>query len=84
MCHTGVSSGRHCGQIAASQGEDQYLTTGMPVSIPGDSGGPVWTRSANGYAQIMGIWLGEKTAAAGEEYGRFASLATGLRMLSGS
>ncbi|MGO9651468.1 hypothetical protein [Mycobacterium sp.] len=56
----------------------------MPVSIPGDSGGPVWTRSANGYAQIMGIWLGEKTAAAGEEYGRFASLATGLRMLSGS
>ncbi len=84
VCHTGISSGRHCGQIAASQGEDQYLTTGMPASISGDSGGPVWTRSANGYAQIIGIWLGEKTAAAGDEYGRFASLATGLRMLSAS
>ena len=43
VCRIGVSSGQHCGQIAAAQGEDQYLTTGMPPSIPGDSGGPVWT-----------------------------------------
>jgi hypothetical protein len=84
VCHTGVSSGQHCGQIAATQGEDQYLTTGMLASIPGDSGGPVWTRTAHGYAQIIGIWLGQKTAAAGEEYGRFASLATGLQLLSAS
>ena len=44
VCHTGVSSGQHCGQIAASHGDDQYLSTGMPASIPGDSGGPVWMR----------------------------------------
>ncbi|WP_139808154.1 hypothetical protein [Mycobacterium avium] len=37
VCRIGVSSGQHCGQIAASQGQDQYLTTGMPPSIPGDS-----------------------------------------------
>ena len=59
VCHLGVSSGRHCGTISGVQGVDQYLTTGMPASIDGDSGGPVWT-TANGYAQIIGIWLGEK------------------------
>ena len=84
VCHTGVTSGQHCGQIAAAQGEDQYLTTGMPASLPGDSGGPVWTRTAHGFAQIIGIWLGQKTTAAGQEYGRFASLATGLQLLSAS
>lgn len=84
LCHIGVSSGQHCGQIAAAQGKDQYLTTGMPASIPGDSGGPVWTRNPNGYAQIIGIWLGQKTTASGDEFGRFASLATGLQILSGS
>ena len=82
VCHIGVSSGQHCGQIAAAQGEDQYLTTGMPPSIPGDSGGPVWTRTPHGFARIIGIWLGEKTTAAGQEYGRFASLSSGLRALS--
>ena len=84
VCHTGVTSGQHCGQIAATHGQDQYLTTGMPASLPGDSGGPVWTRPADGFAQIIGIWLGEKTTAAGQEYGRFASLATGLRLFSAS
>jgi hypothetical protein len=82
ICRSGVSSGQHCGQIAASRGEDQYLTTGMPPSIPGDSGGPVWTRTPHGFAQIIGIWLGEKTTAAGQEYGRFASLSRGLRALA--
>jgi hypothetical protein len=83
VCRVGVSSGRHCGQIAGAQGEDQYLTltTGMPPSIPGDSGGPVWTRTSQGYARIIGIWLGEKTTAGGQEYGRFASLSSGLRAL---
>ncbi|HUO37742.1 MAG TPA: serine protease, partial [Mycobacterium sp.] len=28
VCRMGVSSGQQCGQIAAGQGEDQYLTTG--------------------------------------------------------
>ncbi|ASL12336.1 serine protease (plasmid) [Mycobacterium europaeum] len=82
VCRMGVSSGQQCGQITASQGEDQYLTTGMPPSIPGDSGGPVWTSTAHGFPQIIGIWLGEKTTAAGQEYGRFASLSSGLRALN--
>lgn len=82
VCRMGVSSGQQCGQIAAGQGEDQYLTTGMPPSIPGDSGGPVWTPTAHGFPQIIGIWLGEKTTAAGQEYGRFASLSSGLRALN--
>lgn len=84
VCHTGVTSGQHCGQITATQGQNQYLTTGMPASLPGDSGGPVWTRSAHGFVQIIGIWLGEKVTAAGQEYGRFASLATGLQLLGTS
>jgi hypothetical protein len=54
----------------------------MPASLPGDSGGPVWTRTGDSFAQIIGIWLGEKTTAAGQEYGRFASLAAGLQLLS--
>ncbi|WP_336603326.1 hypothetical protein, partial [Mycobacterium avium] len=81
VCRFGVSSGQHCGQVAAAHGDDQYLTAGMPPSIPGDSGGPVWTPTAQGNAQIIGIWLGEKTTAAGQEYGRFASLSSGLRAL---
>jgi hypothetical protein len=82
VCRLGVSSGQHCGQIVATQGEDQYLTTGMPPSIPGDSGGPVWTPTVQGNARIIGIWLGEKTTAAGQDYGRFASLSSGLRALN--
>lgn len=82
VCRLGVSSGQHCGQIAAAHGADQYLTTGMPPSIPGDSGGPVWTPTTQGNARIIGIWLGEKATAAGQEYGRFASLPSGLRALN--
>lgn len=84
VCHLGVSSGQHCGQITAAHGTDQYLTTGMPASIPGDSGGPVWVRTAQGDAQIIGIWLGQKTTSTGQEYGRFASLASGLQLLNAS
>ena len=83
VCRLGVSSGRHCGAISGVQGVDQYLTTGMPASIAGDSGGPVWT-TTNGYAQIIGIWLGEKDTRTGQHYGRFASLASGLDALDGS
>lgn len=81
MCHTGVSSGQHCGRIVAAHGDDQFLTQGMQASIPGDSGGPVWIRNADDYAHIIGIWLGEKTTAAGVQYGRFASLTEGLQLL---
>ena len=84
VCHVGVSSGRHCGTISGAQGADQYLTTGMPASIAGDSGGPVWTPTTNGYAQIIGIWLGEKDTSTGQHFGRFASLASGLTVLDAS
>jgi hypothetical protein len=82
VCRMGVSSGQHCGQITAAHGDDQYLTTGMPPSIPGDSGGPVWTPTDQGNARIIGIWLGEKTTATGQAYGRFTSLPSGLRALN--
>lgn len=53
----------------------------MPLSIPGDSGGPVWIPTADGSAEIVGIWLGEKTSVS-QEHGRFASLADGLQLLN--
>lgn len=82
VCRTGVSSGQHCGAITGYAGKNQYLTTGMPASIPGDSGGPVWLTTATGSAEIIGIWLGEKTTTNGQEHGRFASLADGLQLLN--
>lgn len=83
VCRTGVSSGQQCGTITARHGVDQYLTTGMTASVAGDSGGPVWTRTSDGSALIIGIWLGEKIAGGTHaEYGRFASLAEGLRVLA--
>lgn len=81
MCRMGVSSGQQCGQIVATHGDEQYLTAGMPESMPGDSGGPVWIHNNDGRAHIIGIWLGEKITATKTVYGRFASLATGLRLL---
>lgn len=82
VCRSGVSSGQQCGPIVGRHG-DQYLTTGMSTSVPGDSGAPVWSRTSGGRAQIIGIWLGEKISGATHtEYGRFASLAEGLRVLA--
>jgi streptogrisin B len=80
VCHSGVSSGQHCGTVARAYGDDQYLAN-MPASIPGDSGGPVWYRDSDGAAHVIGIWLGEKDSA-GDRYGRFAALATGLSILT--
>lgn len=83
ICRAGVSSGQHCGRVAHIYGEHQFLTTGMPASIPGDSGGPVWTVDAAGGAHILGIWLGDKvTGHSGHRYGRFASLADALALLT--
>jgi hypothetical protein len=81
ICRTGVSSGQHCGTVAKIYGDHQYLTSGMPESVPGDSGGPVWIPRDRGPAQIVGIWLGGTNTAAGNSYGRFASLAGGLDSL---
>jgi hypothetical protein len=81
VCRTGVSSGQHCGTVAKIYGDHQYLTSGVPESAPGDSGGPVWIPRDRGLAQIVGIWLGGTNTAAGNSYGRFASLAGGLDSL---
>ena len=81
ICRTGVSSGQHCGTVAHAYGDDQYLTTGMPASIGGDSGGPVWYCDDTGATHVIGIWLGEKTTDH-DRFGRFAALAAGLRILT--
>jgi streptogrisin B len=60
ICHTGIATGVACGQLADSMLANQYLTTGMARSIPGDSGGPVWQLNADATsATVVGIWLGE-------------------------
>jgi len=34
VCHTGVSSGQHCGRIVAAHGDDQYLTRACQRAFP--------------------------------------------------
>lgn len=80
ICHTGISSGIHCGQLYGHVGH-QYTTTGMPASIPGDSGGPVWTLRDGG-AVIVGLWLGEHITADGTSYGRFGALSDAIEGLA--
>lgn len=83
VCHLGVSSGTHCGTVAYRYGDEQFMTTDMPASVPGDSGGPVWATDDDGHAHIIGIWLGEKTSAdSSRRYGRFASLRAALDILT--
>ena len=81
VCRTGVATGQHCGTVLATHGQDQYLTTGMPPSRGGDSGGPVWMLRSDGYAQVVGIWLGGRKNRSGDDNGRFASLAAGIDTL---
>jgi streptogrisin B len=81
VCRAGITTGQQCGTIAATYGDHQYLTTGMPSSRGGDSGAPVWTISGDGHAQVIGIWLGGRTTAAGQDYGRFAALISAVAML---
>jgi hypothetical protein len=83
VCHLGVSSGTHCGTVAYQYGDEQFMTTDMPASVPGDSGGPVWVTDDDGQDHIIGIWLGEKTSAdSSRRYGRFASLRAALAILT--
>ena len=83
VCHLGVSSGTHCGTVVYRYGDEQFMTTDMPASVPGDSGGPVWATDDDGQAHIVGIWLGEKTSAdSSRRYGRFASLRAALDILT--
>jgi streptogrisin B len=80
ICHTGVSSGTSCGQLAAQYGAGQYLTTGL-TDVPGDSGGPVWTRHGIDDIAIVGIWLGSHIDHDGTTYGRFYPLDHALTQL---
>lgn len=82
VCHDGIKTGIACGRYAGGLIADQYLTTGMPRSIPGDSGGPVWQPGRDGSAAIIGIWLGQHDDQDGT-YGRFTSITDVLLTLSG-
>ncbi|WP_158021541.1 serine protease [Mycolicibacterium chubuense] len=83
VCRLGVSSRTHCGTVAYRYGDEQFMTTDMPASVPGDSGGPVWVTDDDGQAHIIGIWLGEKASAdSSRRYGRFASLRAALDILT--
>lgn len=73
VCHDGIRTGIACGSLDCRFIANQYLTTGMPQSIPGDSGGPVWQPGGDG-ATVIGIWLGEHIEPNGANYGWFISL----------
>ena len=81
ICHTGVSSGTSCGQLSGQYGVAQYLTTGLN-DVPGDSGGPVWTRYGIDDIAIVGIWLGSHIDHDGTTYGRFYPLDHALAQLA--
>ena len=80
ICHTGVSSGTSCGQLSGQYGVAQYLTTRLN-DVPGDSGGPVWTRYGIDDIAIVGIWLGSHIDHDGTTYGRFYPLDHALTQL---
>lgn len=74
ICHDGIRTGVACGQFDGRLAASQYCTTGMPQSIPGDSGGPVWQLNHTFGATIVGIWLGEHIRANGTHFGRFMTM----------
>ena len=74
ICHDGIRTGVACGQFDGRLAASQYCTTGMPQSIPGDSGGPVWQLNHTVGATIVGIWLGEHIRANGTHFGRFMTM----------
>ncbi|MCW2630801.1 hypothetical protein [Mycobacterium sp.] len=75
ICHTGISTGVACGQLADDMLVNEYLTTAMAPSIPGDSGGPVWQLNDDATsATVVGIWLGEHDDGRGGHNGRFYPL----------
>jgi len=74
ICHAGIRTGVACGQFDGRLAASQYCTTGMPQSIPGDSGGPVWQLNHTVGATIVGIWLGEHIKADGTHFGRFMTM----------
>lgn len=73
VCHDGIRTGVACGELHDRLVGTQFATSGMPRSIPGDSGGPVWQPARDG-ATVIGIWLGEHIESNGPRYGRFTAL----------
>lgn len=81
VCRSGIRTRTVCGQLDGRLLGYQYNVTGMPESIPGDSGAPVWQPASDGTATIVGIWLGEHHTHSGTRTGRFTSLTESLTEL---
>lgn len=86
VCHDGIRTGVACGALHTRLAgtATQFTTTGMPRSIPGDSGGPVWQLTNRNTATIIGIWLGEHLEPTGKHYGRFTGLTDVLADIANS
>ncbi|SBS79033.1 conserved exported hypothetical protein [uncultured Mycobacterium sp.] len=82
VCHDGIKTGVACGQLHSRLVGTQFTTRGMPRSIPGDSGGPVWQLGPGNSATVIGIWLGEHIEPNGPRYGRFTALTDVLADIS--
>lgn len=74
VCHDGIMTGVACGHLHSRLFGTQFATGGMPQSIPGDSGGPVWQLGPGNSAAVIGVWLGEHIEPNGSRYGRFTAL----------
>ncbi|WP_006243432.1 hypothetical protein [Mycolicibacterium tusciae] len=82
VCRSGIRTKTVCGQLDGRLLGYQYNVTGMPESVPGDSGAPVWQPASDGTATIVGIWLGEHHTHSGTRTGRFTSLTESLTELA--
>lgn len=82
VCRSGIRTKTVCGQLDGRLIGYQYNVTGMPESVPGDSGAPVWQPASDGTATIVGIWLGEHHTHSGTRTGRFTSLTESLTELA--
>ena len=82
ICRSGIRTDTVCGQLDGRLIGYQYSVTGMPESIPGDSGAPVWQPAADGTATVVGIWLGEHYTHSGTRTGRFTSLTGSITELA--
>lgn len=82
VCRSGIRTRTVCGQLDGRLIGYQYSVTGMPESVPGDSGAPVWQPAADGTATVVGIWLGEHHTHSGTRTGRFASLTGSITELA--
>jgi hypothetical protein len=82
LCRSGIRTGTTCGQLDGRLIGFQYTSLGMPGSIPGDSGAPVWQPASDGTAVIVRIWLGEHNVTDTTSSGRFTSPTESLSELA--